>query len=245
MNHAEADRLRIRGTPREGCGGLMPYRVALVDDEPDFAAELGAYLEANGCTVWLHGGGASFLGALPAEEPELVILDHRLRGESGISVLRQLRETSDLPCIMLTGASSEVDRILSLELGADDHVAKTASPRELLARISAVLRRSGPRRSPAERPWRLDEGRRDVIRPDGQGTGLTAAEYRVLAVLAAREGQAVERRTICLEALGRPWQADDRSVDVLVAKLRRKLDGQDCIRSLRGHGYMFAGFEVA
>jgi DNA-binding response OmpR family regulator len=223
---------------------MMPYRVALVDDEPEFATELGAYLEANGCTVRLHGSGASFLGALSLDQPELVILDHRLRGESGISVLRQLRETSELPCIMLTGAASEVDRILSLELGADDHVAKTASPRELLARISAVLRRCGPRRNLAEGLWRLDEGRRDVIRPDGQGVGLTAAEYRVLAVLAAREGQAVERGTICEEALGRPWQGDDRSVDVLVAKLRRKLEGQDCIRSLRGRGYLFTGFEA-
>jgi DNA-binding response OmpR family regulator len=224
---------------------MMPYRVALVDDEPDFATELGAYLEANGCTVRLHGSGASFLGDLPADQPELVILDHRLRGESGISVLRQLRETSNLPCIMLTGASSEVDRILSLELGADDHVAKTASPRELLARITAVLRRSAPRRGLAEGLWRLDEGRRDVMRPDGQAIGLTAAEYRVLVVLVTREGQAVERRTICEEALGREWHGEDRSVDVLVAKLRRKLDGQDCIRSLRGRGYLFSGFEVA
>jgi DNA-binding response OmpR family regulator len=222
----------------------MPYRVALVDDEVDFAAELGAYLEANGCTVRLHDTGAGFLGALAVDQPELVILDHRLRGESGIAVLRQLRESSDLPCIMLTGAASEIDRILSLELGADDHVAKTASPRELLARITAVLRRSGPRHSPAEGRWRLDDGRRDVIRPDGQGTGLTAAEYRVLTVLATREGQAVERGTICEEALGRAWHAEDRSVDVLVGKLRRKLDGQDCIRSLRGRGYLFSGFEA-
>ncbi|WP_431267174.1 response regulator transcription factor [Dankookia sp. P2] len=221
----------------------MPCRVALVDDEPDFAAELGAYLEANGCTVCLHGSGGSFLDALPTERPELVILDHRLRGETGIGVLRRLRETSDLPCIMLTGAANEVDRILSLELGADDHVAKGASPRELLARISAVLRRTGPR-SAADGFWRLDEGRRDVLRPGGQGIGLTAAEYRVLAALVAREGEAVERETICQEALGRPWHAEDRSVDVLVAKLRRKLDGQDCIRSLRGRGYLFNGFEA-
>lgn len=221
----------------------MFYRVALVDDEPAFAAELAAYLEANGCLVSLHATGASFLAALAVERPELVILDHRLRGETGLTVLRQLRELSELPCIMLTGTASEVDRILSLELGADDHVEKTASPRELLARISAVLRRAGPRRGSSEGLWRLDEGRRDVVRPDGQGIGLTAAEYRVLSTLAMREGQAVERETICLEALGRPWHADDRSVDVLVAKLRRKLDGQDCIRSLRGRGYLFAGFE--
>ena len=161
-------------------------------------------------------------------------------------MLRQLRAASDLPCIMLTGAASEVDRILSLELGADDHVEKTASPRELLARISAVLRRTGrPQRGATERTWRLDDARRDVVRPDGHGVGLTAAEYRVLAVLATREGQPVERGTICEEALGRDWQAEDRSVDVLVAKLRRKLDGQDCIRSLRGRGYLFAGFEAA
>jgi len=222
----------------------MSYRVALVDDDVDFSAELASYLEANGCQMSLHGTGAGFLGALAVQRPDLVILDHRLRGESGISVLRQLREHSDLPCIMLTGAASEVDRILSLELGADDHVEKTASPRELLARISAVLRRVVPRRGAADGAWRLDEGRRDVVRPDGQGIGLTAAEYRVLAVLAVREGQAVERETICLEALGRPWHADDRSVDVLVAKLRRKLDGQDCIRSLRGRGYLFSGFEA-
>ena len=84
-----------------------------------------------------------------------------------------------------------------------------------------------------------------MVRPDGQGIGLTAAEYRVLTVLVTREGHAVERETICQEALGRVWHADDRSVDVLVAKLRRKLDGQDCIRSLRGRGYLFAGFEMA
>ena len=129
----------------------MSYRVALVDDEADFAAELAAYLEANGCVVCVYGSGAGFLGALAVERPELLILDQRLRGETGIAVLRQLREVSDLPCIMLTGAASEVDRILSLELGADDHVEKTASPRELLARISAVMRRAGPRRNAVAR----------------------------------------------------------------------------------------------
>ena len=222
----------------------MSYRVALVDDEAEFAAELALYLEANGCEVSVHATGAAFLAFLAYKRPELVILDLRLKGETGIAVLRQLREHSDLPCIMLTGAASEVDRILSLELGADDHVAKSASPRELLARIAAVLRRTGLRR-PAEGGWRLDEGRRDVVRPDGEGVGLTGAEYRVLATLATREGQAVQREVICQEALGRDWHAEDRSVDVLVAKLRRKLDGQDCIRSLRGRGYLFAGFEVA
>jgi DNA-binding response OmpR family regulator len=223
----------------------MTYRVALVDDDLDFLAELAGYLDANGCAVRQYRTGDDFLGALATDRPDLVILDQRLRGETGIAVLRQLRQTSDLPCIMLTGACSEVDRILSLELGADDHVEKTASPRELLARISAVLRRTGqPRRGPVEGTWRLDDGRRDVIRPNGQGIGLTAAEYRVLMVLATREGQPVERETICQEALGRDWHAEDRSVDVLVAKLRRKLEGQDCIRSLRGRGYLFAGFEV-
>ncbi|MCB4820364.1 response regulator transcription factor [Roseicella aerolata] len=220
----------------------MSYRVALVDDDAEFGAELATFLGEHGCTVSLHMTGAGFLAAMPVERPDILILDHRLRGEDGIGVLRRLREVSTLPCIMLTGGVSEVDRILSLELGADDHVAKSASPRELLARIAAVLRRTGARGAPAVSAWRLDEARRDVLRPDGRGCELTAAEFRVLSVLAGREGTPVDRETICREALNRPWSAEDRSVDVLIAKLRRKLEGQDCIRSLRGMGYLFVGF---
>ena len=223
----------------------MPYRISLVDDEPEFVAELATYLEDNGYAVIHHVTGAGFLSGLSADRPDLAILDHRLRGETGIGVLRRLRDISDIPCIMLTGSCDELDRILSLELGADDHVAKGTSPRELLARMAAVLRRAGVPRRPTEGSggWHVDEAQRDVLRPDGTGIGLTAAEFRVLGVLMNRPGQVVERETICEEALGRTWHAEDRSVDVLVAKLRRKLDGQDCIRSLRGRGYLFAGFE--
>ena len=218
----------------------MPNRVALVDDDADFSAELAGFLEDHGCTVQVFPTGDAFFAGLAAARPDILILDLRLPRESGIHVLRRLREASGLPCIMLTGAASEVDRILSLELGADDHVAKTAPPRELVARIAAVLRRTG--RAPTPQDWRLDAGLQDVVRPDGGGCGLTAAEYRVCATLASRPGQPVTRETICQEALGRSWQAEDRSVDVLVAKLRRKLGGQGCIRSLRGNGYAFIRF---
>jgi len=222
----------------------MPYRVALVNDDTAFAAELSVFLSDHGCCVRHHGSGQAFIGALPQERPDILLLDNRLPGETGLAVLRHLRQVSNLPCIMLTGAATEVDRILSLELGADDHVEKGASPRELLARIAAVTRRSGSRPAVAA-GWRIDEARRDVLRPDGRGCRLTAAEFRVLSVLAGREGELVDRDTICQDALGRTWQAEDRSVDVLVAKLRRKLSGQDCVRSLRGRGYVFTGFVAA
>jgi DNA-binding response OmpR family regulator len=224
-------------------GGSMAYRVALVDDDLAFAAELTAYLEDNGCTVSAYASGEAFFEAGDGMALDILILDHRLRRENGIEVLRRLRENSTLPCIMLTGSASEVDRIVSLELGADDHVAKTASPRELLARIVAVLRRAGGRIPSAA--WRMDEGRRDVLQPDGKGCGLTGAEFRVFAVLASRPGEAVDRETICREALGRAWQMEDRSVDVLITKLRRKLVGRDCIHSMRGLGYAFIGFGAA
>ncbi|WP_165982726.1 response regulator [Dankookia rubra] len=105
----------------------MPRRVALVDDAPGFAAGLAAFPGANGCTVRLHGSRAGFPGALTAERPELVILDHRLRGGTGPGVRRRRREASDLPCSRLTGAAGEVDRVPSLEPGAGHHVGKTAS----------------------------------------------------------------------------------------------------------------------
>jgi two-component system response regulator CpxR len=225
-------------------------RLLLVDDDRELTAMLQEYLGREGFEVTtLHDGSAALdrLGQPRAEAgPDLVVLDVMLPGRSGLDVLRALRARENAPpVLMLTARGDDVDRIVGLELGADDYLPKPFNPRELVARIRAVLRRARDRRQPSEAltlgPLRLDPARhRAVVR--GAAVELTGAEFRVLEVLLRSAGQVVSREQLTEQALGRKLELYDRSVDTHVSNLRRKLalgaPDEPEIRGIRGAGYL-------
>jgi DNA-binding response OmpR family regulator len=237
-------------------------RVIIVDDDPDYGAEMALFLHEHGFETVVVEGGDGLFATLGTEAADIVLLDQRLRSESGIEVLKTLRAQSTIPCVMLTGSTDEYDRIVALELGADDHIAKTAKPREVLARIRAVLRRTHaatahaaapvaapgpvPASEPVEPHWRLSRIEREVYRPDGTACGLTSAEFAALDALAETPGAVLSRDDLSQRIFGRPVNAFNRSVDNVILKLRRKIEANPdeprIIRSVRLQGYIFTGF---
>jgi len=174
-----------------------------------------------------------------------MVLDIMMPGMSGIEVLKTLRTESALPVIMLTARGDDLDRILGLELGADDYLPKPCNPRELVARIRAVLRRSGSARTPgvlAVEDLELNQGGRDLLR-SGERVELTSTEFSVLQVLLQRPGEVISKRDLYLAALGREPVRYDRSIDMHVSNLRRKLgpspSGEARIETVRGIGYQY------
>ena len=194
-------------------------------------------------------------GACKSWQCDLVVLDLRLQaGEDGLSLARQLREESDIALIMLTGRGDWVDKVVGLEIGADDYVTKPFEPRELLARIRSVLRRVAHSQSVAVESengkevirfegWALDLDRRMLTSEGGMTVELTSYEFELLAVLASRPGRVLSRSQILELVANRRWDPDDRSIDVLIGKLRHKLreDSRSprLIKTVRGVGYMF------
>ncbi|MFH1468544.1 MAG: response regulator transcription factor [Pseudomonadota bacterium] len=221
------------------------HTVLIIDDDPSLTALLTEYLRARGLTAVSAPEGATGLTRLRAGGIDLVILDVMLPGQDGFEVCRAIRAENAVPIIMLTARGDEFDRIVGLELGADDYLPKPFNPRELLARIRAVLRRQGA--APAEgEPLhasgiRLDPERREV-RVGGEPVELTTTEFEILRVLLASAGRVVPRERLMELARGPDWAAFERSVDVHVSHLRRKL-GDDprtprIIKTVRGVGYM-------
>lgn len=218
-------------------------RVLVVDDEAPILELVRGYLEREGFTVETAMDGPSAVAAVRASAPEVVILDVMLPGLDGIEVCRQIRTFSDAYVLMLTARGEEIDRIVGLTVGADDYLVKPFSPRELVARVKALLRR--PRRSSdsaAGRPpgLELDVARRSV-RVDGFPVELTALEFDLLAVLARDPGVVVGRQALLDRVWGADVVADDHLVDVHVANLRKKL-GDDpgqprFVETVRGVGY--------
>jgi DNA-binding response OmpR family regulator len=228
-------------------------QVLIVDDDAELISLLRDYLAEEGFSVASAGDGES--GARSAIEggADLVVLDVMLPRMSGFDALRRIRERSTVPVIMLTARGQDVDRIVGLELGADDYVPKPFNPRELVARIRAVLRRgraSGPGGGVviSVGDVRLDPGGRRVSR-DGQPVELTGTEYSLLELLLREAGSVVRRETLYREVLGRRSVPYDRSLDVHISNLRRKLgplpDGDERIKSLRGVGYQYVTPEPA
>lgn len=227
----------------------MRPRILIIDDDRELATMLAEFLGHEGFDVSLRHDAAAPVVASGAEAPDLVVLDVMLPGRNGFALLRELRASAPrLPIVMLTARGEPVDRILGLELGADDYVAKPFDPRELAARLRAVLRRSstdGATGSPG--PDALAAGRLRLDVPhrraevDGQPLTLTAAEWRVLACLVGAQGRLVSRSDLTASALGRRLTAFDRSVDTHVNNLRRKLERAGGagieIRAVRGVGY--------
>jgi two-component system OmpR family response regulator len=217
--------------------------VLVVDDE---------YLERNGFRVSLATDGAEMRRALDRSRPDLVVLDLMLPGESGLTLCRDLRVESSLPVIMLTARAEEVDRIVGLEMGADDYLAKPFSPRELLARIRSILRRarglSGPERSAAHQlrfaGWTLDLAARQLLAPDGVVVALSGAEFKLLSVFAEHPNRVLDRNQLMDLTVGRDGAPFDRSIDVQVSRLRLRLrdDAREprIIKTVRNEGYVLA-----
>nr|MBX2805359.1 response regulator [Hyphomicrobiales bacterium] len=209
---------------------------------------LQGYLSRTGYRVSEANGGAALNRHLNHfGEPDLIVLDLMLPGEDGISICNRLRASSRIPIIMLTARSDDVDRIIGLEVGADDYMPKPFNPRELVARIRAVLRRMEP---PAESgrsimmmgPYRVDIEARLVTRENGNQVGLTSAEFDLLACFLTRPMRVLSRDQLMDWTRGRQADAFDRTIDVQVSRLRKKLNigGEPVIRTIRNAGYMLA-----
>jgi two-component system OmpR family response regulator len=229
-------------------------RILVVDDDPEIRRLLRDYLEANGYRAGAVGDGRQMRRALGAARYDLLVLDLMLPGEDGLVLCRDLRASGeDIPIIMLTARGEEADRILGLEMGADDYLPKPFAPRELLARIRVVLRRARAvppreRRVEARRmefaDWILDLPARELHSPEGVTVPLSGGEFELLVVFLTHPNRTLSRDRLMDLTRGREHYPLDRSIDVQVSRLRRRLrdDGHDprIIRTVRGAGYALA-----
>lgn len=222
----------------------MP-RILIVDDDRALCALLADYLQREGFVVDVAHDGESALAQLrqPALRPDLLILDVMMPGRDGLETLRELRMQHRLPVIMLSAKGEPVDRVIGLELGADDYLAKPCLPRELLARVRAQLRRNAPATAANLQvgTLRLQPGDRQAFIGE-QELVLTGAEFMLLLALAQRAGELVDKASLSRAALGRELERFDRSIDVHVSRLRHKLADASAqaprIESVRGAGYL-------
>ena len=213
--------------------------ILVVEDEPNIADLVDLYLSRDGYRVLKQATGEGGLAAVRDQRPRLVVLDVGLPDIDGLEVCRRIRATSSLPVIFLTARAEEIDRVLGLELGADDYLTKPFAPAELVARVKAVLRRSegvpAPEVVPAGRAI-VDVGRREV-RVDDQPVDFTTKEFELLRFLATRRGLAMSRQQILDQVWGHDWYGDERTVDVHIAQVRKKLGDACVITTVRGVGY--------
>ncbi len=220
-----------------------PGTIVVIEDDPNIADLVDMYLRRDGFRVIQATSGEGGLDAITRERPRLVVVDIGLPDRmDGLEVCRTLRSSSDVPIVILTARDSEIDRVLGLELGADDYVTKPFSPRELVARIKAILRRSdqSTRAGPAG-PLRVGDVEVDTdrheVRLGGQVVALTAREFDLLAYLAENEGLVLSRRQLLDGVWGADWVGDDRTVDVHVRQLRKKLGSSLPLSTVWGVGY--------
>jgi DNA-binding response OmpR family regulator len=234
---------------------LSGRRILVVEDDRKTAAAVRLYLQSAGCDVAVAHDGRQALEAARARRPDLVVLDVMLPEVDGLSVCRTLREEGDVPVILLTARTTEEDKLRGLDLGADDYVTKPFSPRELVARVRAVLRRAVPREGPAGeedgspalrfRDLTADlAGRGVTVR--GEAVALTPNEFRILETLARAPGRTFTRAELVERAFGWDYEGMERTVDAHVKNLRRKIDprgadGSSWIETVYGTGYRFAG----
>lgn len=222
-------------------------KILIVDDEVNLRHLVGSYLRAEGFEVIEAGDGDGAVDQVRRREPDLVILDVMMPGTDGIEALREIRRFSDVYVIMLTARAEETDKVVGLSVGADDYLTKPFSPRELLARVKAVLRRARSGRTPTDDllafdGLEIDLGRRRVERV-GTERDLTALEFDLLAKLASQPGRVFSRRQLLEAVWGWDYVGDERVVDVHIRNLRRALDDDaadpDLIGTVRGVGYRF------
>jgi len=233
-----------------------PAHILVVDDEPEVRRLLEAGLKAEGYAVSEAADGAGLLAILEKKPVDLITLDLRLGGEDGFNLAREVRAKNNVPIIMISGKGDMIDRVVGLELGADDYIAKPFHMREVLARVRAVLRRyetqgsEAARVSPAEKTrrfefdgWLLDAGRRALVNPEGKDCELTTAEFNLLLLLVERPGRVLSRDELMDLLKGHDWTPLDRSIDGLVARLRKKIERGEVpqlVKTVRGVGYVFA-----
>jgi two-component system, OmpR family, response regulator len=234
-------------------------QILVVDDDGEIRRLVAKFLRENGFHILLARDGREMSACLASAHVDLIVLDVMLPGTSGLDLCRDLRRTSSLPVIMLTAKGDDTDRIVGLEIGADDYLCKPFNPRELLARINAVLRRTAgtsadgrsaaatrhaPRRYIFD-GWQIDLLKRELLNPSGIVIDLSAAEYDLLVTFAEAPQRVLSRDHLLDAARNRQSSGFDRSIDVLVSRLRRKIDRADAdesmsrIKTVRGQGYLF------
>jgi two-component system OmpR family response regulator len=220
--------------------------ILVVDDDSDLRTLIADFLQSNGLNVRAAANAMEMDAHIAAERPDLIVLDLMMPGEDGLSVLRRIRKPGGPAIIMLSAMGEDTDRIIGLEVGADDYLPKPCNPRELLARIRAVLRRKAEeavmggtgqvRRFGA---WTLDLVQREVRRIDAAPAPLTDAEFRVLAAFLDRPQRVLTRDQLIEAGKGVDSEVYDRAIDVTISRLRKKLGPDDPIRTVRNEGYMF------
>ena len=227
--------------------------ILICDDEPDLREMLQEYLEKRAFRVALAADADEMRAVLDDRKPDLILLDINMPGEDGLSALRALRTESNVPVVMLTAAGETIDKIVGLEMGADDYLGKPVDLRELEARIKAVLRRhpdqessqpNGPiGQTVAFGEFTLDLEAARMTDADGETVQLTAMEFRLLKLFAENRGRVLNRDQILEQAHDRSWDPFDRSIDIRISRLRRKIERNpqkpSMIRTVRGIGYVF------
>lgn len=232
-------------------------RLLIVDDDPSVRAMLREYLEGHAFRVAEAGSGAQMRERIEQELPDAVLLDIRLPGEDGLSLAKYLREHYDLGIIMVTASGDVIDRVVGLEVGADDYIAKPFDPRELLARVKSVLRRLQARppaegaapaapRAVRQRFGRceLDVDARRLFESGGTEVAMTAMEYELLRVFLSNPNRVLSRDQLLMHTRNREWEPFDRAIDIRIGRLRRKVEPEPageprCIRTVRNAGYMY------
>ncbi len=226
-------------------------RIAVVEDDPEISRMMTSYMTDNGFEVESVRSGRDLDRVLSAGKIDCVILDVGLPGEDGLSICRRLRGKSAVPIIMVTGRGTDTDRIVGLELGADDYLPKPFNPRELLARVRAVMRRSvAAEPAQAEAPqvlmfehWRLDMARRQLFAPGGAPRSLTSGEFNILSIFCQHPRKVLSRDDLLDLLHGRAAAVFDRSIDVQISRLRRKIETNlkdpSFIKTVRYGGYFF------
>ena len=229
--------------------------ILVVDDDPDVRELIREYLSEHGYEMTQADSGESMRAALAKGAPDVVLLDVRLGRENGLSLARYLREHFSVGIIMVTAAGDVVDRVIGLEVGADDYIAKPFDPRELLARVRSVMRRAATpsesakdkspkssRRVPVGR-YTLDLAAYRLLDPEGREIALTSMEFELLKVFTEHPNQVLSRDQLLNTTRNRDWQPFDRSIDIRIARLRRKIEGDagapQLIRTVRNGGYMY------
>jgi len=233
--------------------------IIIVDDEAPAREMVGDYLKMHGFTVTLCDGGKSLRGVIETSVPDLVVLDLNMPEEDGLSIIRDLKSRINVPVIMLTATASPIDRVVGLELGADDYIAKPCELRELMARIRSVLRRSAPAKTAAPEAAGAKAEKEQLVRfgtkwldleaqalrdDEGNEHPLTASEFGLLKVFAANPKRVLSRERLLELANARDAEAFDRAVDLRIMRIRRKIEIDPTkpavIRTIRGGGYLFS-----
>ena len=227
----------------------MPQRVLIVDDDAVIRETTAEYLAGHGYEVALAADGTQMRAAFAQAAPDVVLLDLNLPGEDGLSLTRWLRSAHNVAIIMVTGAGEVVDRVVGLELGADDYLAKPFDLRELRARVKSVLRRAGEPKAPAGGRrvkvgrCQLDLDTHLLVDGDGAEIPLTGMEFDLLRVFVEHANRVLTRDQLLTLTRNREWEPFDRSIDIRIARLRRKIEPDpskpSAIRTVRGAGYMF------